>query len=145
MDTSSPLPDKLESNEESYYFAYSATLRIFGDLPNLDEISTALRLQPTHTHRMGDRKRDSSSFPHDMWSFTPPLDKSEPLGKHIDTLWELIKPHKHYLLELKKSATVDVFLGYRLDCETAGIDVPHTSLEMFLELEIPFGISIVVA
>ena len=79
-----------------------------------------------------------------MWSFTPPLDKSEPLENHIDTLWELIKPHKHYLLELKKSATVDV-LGYRSDCETAGIEVAHTSLEMFLELEIPFGISIVVA
>jgi Domain of unknown function (DUF4279) len=73
------------------------------------------------------------------------LDESEPLEKHIDTLWALIKPHKHYLLELKKLVTVDVFLGYRSDCETAGFELPHTSLEMFLELEIPFGISIVIA
>jgi hypothetical protein len=113
MDTSSPLRDSLASNEEGYYFAYSATLRIFGDLLNLDEISTALRLQPTHTNRKGNNNEDSSSFPHDMWSFTPPLGKSEPLGKHIDTLWELVKPHKHYLLQLKKVANVDVFLAYR--------------------------------
>jgi hypothetical protein len=37
-----------------------------------------------------------------------------------------------------------VFLGYRSNCETAGFEVPHTSLEMFTELQIPFGISIVV-
>ena len=121
MDTSSALPDTSESNEEHYYFAYSATLRIFGDLPNLDEISNALSLRPTHTHRKGDQHRSGSPFSHDMWSFTPPLDESEPLEKHIDTLWSLVKPHKHYLLELKKLATVDVFLGYRSDCETAGI------------------------
>lgn len=132
-------------NEETYHFAYSATLRIFGNLSNFGEISSALRLQPTYTHRKGDHDRGGSSFPHDMWSFTPPLDKSERLGKHIDALWELIKPHKHYLLELKKSATVDVFLSYRSDCETAGVEVPHTSLGMFLELEIPLGISVVVA
>ena len=79
-----------------------------------------------------------------MWSYDPPLDKSEPLHKHIDALWESIEPHKEYLLELKKQATVDVFLGYRSDCETAGVEVPHTSLQIFVELEIPFGLSIIV-
>jgi hypothetical protein len=39
---------------------------------------------------------------------------------------------------------VDVFLGYRSNCDTAGIEVPHTSLEMFSELQIPFGLSIIV-
>jgi len=48
------------------------------------------------------------------------------------------------LLELKKSLTVDVFLGYRSSCDHAGIEVPHTSLEMFTELEIPFGVSIII-
>lgn len=140
MNTSSSLPDNAAPDEEAYYFAYSATLRIFGDLPNLDKISSALNLQPTHTHKKGD-----PPFSHDMWSYTPPVDTSQPLEEHIDTLWALLKPHKRYLLDLKKSATVDVFLGYRSNCETAGIEVPHASLEMFVELEIPFGISIIVA
>ena len=80
----------------------------------------------------------------DMWSYSPPVEKSEPLHRHIDALWLKLKPHKHYLLELKKSLNVDVFCGYRSNCDTAGLEVPHTSLEMFIELEIPFGVSIIV-
>jgi hypothetical protein len=38
-----------------------------------------------------------------------------------------------------------VFLGYRSDCDTAGVEVPYTSLEIFIELEVPFGLSIIVA
>jgi len=79
-----------------------------------------------------------------MWSYTPPVDESAPLHKHIDALWAKLKPHKQYLLELRKSATIDVFLGYRLNCDSAGVVVPHTSLEMFSDLEIPFGLSIIV-
>jgi hypothetical protein len=131
--------------EEDTYFAYSATLRIFGDISDMDEISATLGLQPTDSHRKGER-RDSraAAYRHDMWSYSPRVDKSEPLHKHIDALWLLLKPHRHYLLKLKKSVTVDVFLGYRSNCDTAGIEVPHTSLEMFSELEIPFGVSIIV-
>jgi hypothetical protein len=133
--------------EEETYFAYSATLRVFGEIPNLDAISAALALQPTHTHRKGDRRgrsNPSSSFPNDMWSYTAAVEKSEPLHKHIDALWTKLKPHKPYLLELKKTVTVDVFLGYRSNCDNAGVEVPHTSLQMFSELEIPFGVSIIV-
>jgi len=80
-----------------------------------------------------------------MWSYTPPVDKSEALHRHIDALWSALRPHKQYLLKLKKTLSVDVFLGYRTNCDTAGIEVPYTSLQMFLELKIPFGISIIVA
>ena len=59
-------------------------------------------------------------------------------------LWERLRPHKEYLLGLKKSVTVDVFLGYRSNCDHCGVEVPHTSLEMFWELKIPFGLSIIV-
>jgi hypothetical protein len=131
--------------DEKTYFAYSATLRIFGDIPNLEEITTRLGLQPTNTHRKGDKPGSKSpGYRHDMWAYTPSLDKSELLEKHIDVLWEKLKPHKHYLLGLKESLTVDVFLGYRSNCDHAGIEVPHTSLEMFTELEIPFGVSIII-
>ena len=79
-----------------------------------------------------------------MWSYSPTLDESEPLAKHINALWEKLKPHKEYLLGLKKSVTVDVFLGYRSNSGTAGFEVPCSSLEMFTELEIPFGVSVIV-
>ncbi len=131
--------------EEATYFAYSATLRLFGDIPNMDEISATLGLQPTNSHRKGGRRGSRSPvYRDDMWSYTPPVDKREPLRQHIDALWVKLRPHKRYLLGLKKSLSVDVFLGYRSNCDTAGIQVPHTSLEMFSELEIPFGVSIIV-
>lgn len=133
-----------ERKEESY-FAYSATLRISGDIRTMEEISATLGLQPTHSHRKGDRlSPKAATYRQDMWSYSPPLDASDALHKHIDALWLKLKPHKRYLLRLKKSLNVDVFVGYRSNCDTAGIEVPHTSLEMFTELEIPFGVSIIV-
>src|SRR5215469_11731403 len=139
-----PLDDRTEARNEEYRFAYSATLRVFGSGLDLDAISTALKLRPTHVHRIGEKRKHLPAWKHDMWSYDAPVDKSEPLHKHIDALWARMRPHKDYLLELKRHATVDVFLGYRSDCGTAGVEVPHTSLEMFIELEIPFGLSIIV-
>lgn len=131
--------------EEDTFFAYSATLRIAGEISNMDEISATLGLSPTHSHRKGEKRgAKAAGYRHDMWSYSPPVEKSEPLHRHIDALWLKPKPHKRYLLELKKSLNVDVFVGYRSNCDTAGIEVPHTSLEMFIELEIPFGVSIIV-
>jgi hypothetical protein len=58
--------------EEDTYFAYSATLRIFGDISNLDEISTKLGVQPTNSHRKGERRSDrAATYRHDMWSYSP--------------------------------------------------------------------------
>lgn len=144
MDTKSPIHTGTEANNEKYNFAYSATLRVFGSSLDFDGISAALNLMPTQVHRKGERGRLTRPWEHDMWSFDPPIEKHEPLHKHIDALWERLKPHKDYLLELKNHVAVDVFLGYRSDCQTAGVEVPHTSLEMFIELEVPFDLSIVV-
>jgi hypothetical protein len=40
--------------------------------------------------------------------------------------------------------TVDVFLGYRSDRDHAGVELPWQSLAMFVELQVPFEISIIV-
>jgi Domain of unknown function (DUF4279) len=131
--------------EEDTFFAYSATLRIAGDTSNIDEISATLGLSPTHAHRKGERRgAKAAPYRQDMSSYSPPVEKSEPLHRHIDALRLKLKPHKPYLFELKKSLNIDVFVGYRTNCDTAGIEVPYSSLEMFTELEIPFGISIIV-
>jgi len=136
----------MESNAPSagYFFAYSASLRISADSLDLDAISAKLGLVPTHTHRKDVPSEHGAAYRHDMWCYDAPVEKSEPLFRHIDELWRTLKPHKEYLLQLKKEAAVDVFLGYRSDCETAGVEVPHSSLEMFFALQIPFGLSIIV-
>jgi hypothetical protein len=149
----------IEPDEDACWFKSSATLRIFGPTLDLDAITRTLGLSPTHTHRRGDRRPhkpqsdDECKWYYDdymwsyndyMWSYDSPVPGDRPLDVHIQTLWAHIKPHRVYLMGLKDRYTVDVFCGYRSNCETAGIEVSHRSLEMFMQLEIPFGLSIIV-
>ena len=73
------------------------------------------------------------------------VNESEPLHTHIDALWAAVRERKQYLLDLKRTATVDVFCGYRSNCDTAGVEVPYQSLQIFQELQVPFGLSIIIA
>lgn len=131
--------------DEASYFAYSATLRIFGAQLNFAEIERHLGLSPTNTHRKGDQRRPTSPpYPHDMWSYKSAVLEERSLAEHITVLWQDIKHATAYLHSLKQIATVDVFLGYRSNVDHAGVEVPHTCLEMFTTLEIPFGISIII-
>jgi hypothetical protein len=135
-----------EQQDEKIYFAYSASLRIFGHITDLDEITQRLGVVPTYTHRQSDRRGPNAPlYKHDMWSYTAPVKTTEPLHVHIDALWNIFREHKQYLLQLKRDLTVDVFLGYRSNCDHAGVEVPYQSLEMFRELQVPFGLSIIVA
>ncbi len=80
-----------------------------------------------------------------MWCYTAPVGESEPLHVHIDVLWNTFRERKQHLLHLKRDLTVDVFLRYTSNCDNAGVEVPYQSLEMFRGLQVPFGLSIVVA
>jgi hypothetical protein len=48
------------------------------------------------------------------------------------------------LKKLKERLNVDIFCGYRSDCETAGFEFDHRALIIFTELEAPFGVSVIV-
>ena len=135
-----------QRGNEHCYFCYSASLRIFGVIDDLDEISNKLGLRPTHSHRRGEPRSPSSPHPfeHDMWVYDAPVDEVEPLHIHIDALWNALRPHRDYLLLLKQSLTVDVFLGYRSNSDTAGVEIPYQSLEIFMQLRLSLGLSIIV-
>src|SRR5687767_3704079 len=89
--------------EVEYYFHHHATLRIFGVIEDLDSISRVLGVDPTHTHRRGERVgRYSWSYEHDMWSYTADVPEQRPLTEHLDALWLIVAPHLGYLKGLKK-------------------------------------------
>jgi hypothetical protein len=143
------LRDFLKNNnipeDDKLYFNYSATLRIRGDIGNLDDITRLLGIQPTRTHKKGERKGPRSpEYKDDFWCFSPNIDEEKELSDHIDGLWDAIKNKKDVLLKLKEELKIDVFLGYRSNCDTAGIEIPYRCLELFNELKIPFGISIII-
>lgn len=135
-----------EESDEEAYFNYSATLRIFGDGVPFEEIAQRLGVTPTNWHRKGEQRRPNSvPYQSDLWSYQSPLLETEPLANHIDALWQVVRPAVAYLKALKTHFTVDVFCGYRSNCDTAGFEVSHTCLELFTALEIPFGVSVIIA
>ena len=128
------------------YFKFSVTLRVHGDAVPFAEIEQALGVTPTHAHRKGQRRGPRSpAYRDDAWHYEPPVPDAEPLAHHLDALWAVVQPAVGYLKGLKHQCKIDVFCGYRSNCDTAGFEVPHTSLELFAALEVPFGVSVVIA
>jgi hypothetical protein len=135
-----------EEPDEPNYFCFSATLRIHGDGVPFEEISQRLGVQPTHLHRKGERRGPRSPvYRDDAWLFQPSLLETEPLERHLEALWRVVRPHVEYLKALKQRFKVDVFCGYRSNCDHAGFEVSHRCLELFTALEVPFGVSVIVA
>ncbi len=135
-----------EEPDEANYFRFSATLRIHGDGVPFQEISERLGVEPTHLHRKGEHRGPRSpAWRDDAWHFEPAVPETEPLERHIEGLWQVVRPHVEYLKALKQRFKVDVFCGYRSNCDTAGFEVSHKFLELFTALEVPFGVSVIIA
>lgn len=139
--------DAVAPEGEEPYFCFCATLRIFGDIGDLEAIGRQLGLQPKRMYRKGERKspRRADVWPRDGWLYRPPVDESRPLEEHIMALWDVLRPHIAFLKALKQKHEVDIFCGYRSNSCTAGFDVSHECLGLFIELEIPFGVSVIIA
>lgn len=131
--------------EDDLYFCYFASLRISGDIKSIEEITDIVGVQPTHTHRKGE-KRSNLAKPnkHDMWCFEPHIDENEKLTKHLCALWAAIGQNAHRIKKLKDKYNVDIFCGYRSNCDHAGFELTPQSLTIFQELEIPFNVSVIV-
>jgi len=128
------------------YFCYCAVLRIHGHNVPFDEISQRLGVQPTLVRRQGERRRPRSpAYRDDAWQYKPAVPETEPLERHLELLWLVVRPQVDYLKALKRLYRVDVFCGYRSNCDQAGFEVPHQCLELFIALEIPFGVSVIIA
>jgi hypothetical protein len=135
-----------EEPEEANYFCFSATLRIHGDGVPFQEIGERLGVEATHIHRKGEHHGPRSpAWRDDAWHFKPALPETEPLQCHIEALWEVVRPQVEYLKALRQRFKVDVFCGYRSNCDSAGFEVPHKCLELFTALEVPFGVSVIIA
>ena len=137
---------KYVNSEEPVFRRFRASLRISGDGLDLDEISRTLGLMPTHTHRKGElRKPHSKTWPNDAWHYEAQIDHERPLDEHIMAIWDAVRPQIPYLRNLKRDFKVDIFCGYRSNSSTAGFNVDHRCLGLFAELEIPFGVSVIIS
>lgn len=128
------------------YFHFSASLRIHGEGLDLDAITTAMGLRPTHTHKKGElRHPGGHPYRDDAWHYSADLPEAAPLDAHLQELWVDVAPAREFLLSLKSKYRVDVFCGYRSDSDQAGFQVEPKSLAIFTSLEIPLGVSVIIA
>lgn len=125
-------------------FEFSASLRIFGKELDFDDVSKQLNLTPSDVRRRGEGVGVDLPSKIDMWCYTVPVDRERPLGDHISALWDAIRPHIPYLKLLKQRYTVDVFCGYISDSDIAGFEIDQQSLGLFLELDVPLQVSVIV-
>jgi len=134
-----------EEPDEANYFCFCAVLRIHGEGVPFEEISQRLGVRPTNQHRKGERRGPRSpAYRDDAWQFQPALPETEPLERHIEALWQVVRPQLEFLRALKQRFQVDVFCGYRSNCDHAGFEVSHRCLELFTALEVPLGVSVIV-
>jgi Domain of unknown function (DUF4279) len=131
--------------KDEYFFTYSATFRVFGDTIDSEEITGALGVIPTYTHKRGEVGLLKQKHQFDAWFFKANVDRQLPLEAHLLSLWETLEKHKAYLINLKNHYELDVFCTYSSNCSTGGIRVNHHSLKICTELEVPLEISIVVS
>ena len=130
--------------QEEPWFAFSARLRIQAEVLDFEEISRTLGVQPTHMHRQGERRGPRSpAWKDDAWHYQPPVEEARPLTEHLQARWAVVKPQVPYLRSLKQRHKVDVFCGYRSNNQTAGFEVDYRCLELFMALEVPFGVSVI--
>lgn len=129
------------------YFAYSASLRVMNAPELHNEISKITGIEPSECHCIGDiaNVKSGRKWENDIWIISSPLSKYKDLTEHLRWLQKKIKPHfKYFKMLIKKGVKIDIFCGYSSDCDTAGFCIKPEALEIFVELEIPLEVSVIV-
>lgn len=96
--------------QESYTTAPVA-FTIAGIGLDLDGISKALGLNPTHTHRVGEVGPIGKLYQHDMWQLDSPLTDVN-LDDHLKWLEGKLRPGYDFIQSLRGKADVHVYCGY---------------------------------
>jgi hypothetical protein len=137
--------DKSVDFDDKPIVSVSASFRIFGTIEDLSEITRALWLKPTDTHKKGDlRSSTAEPYEHDMWSLTAPVPPEEPLEKHLIWLEEQLSPRKDYIRKLTNSCNVDIFCAYTAESDQGGFDLSNNTLSVFTDLGIKMCVSIII-
>ena len=94
-------------------------------IPDLHKLTRRRGVRPNQLSSQGDRRAPTARpQQHDLWLYKVSLQEDAPLPVPSDESWNVFRPRRDSLLERKKQLTVDVSLGYRTTCQTAGGAAP---------------------
>ncbi len=131
-----------KNSNDTEYRIFSAGLRI-KNAPELhDEISKILK--PTHVHKKGEKKIKEKVWDNDIWLLDSPLSDEKDLTEHILWIWEQIKPHINYFMDLKKKGVeMDLFCSFTTDSDQDGFTLDARTYEFINKLQLNIEFSII--
>lgn len=132
--------------ERQPYFHFGASLRVMGCSARHSEIAQVLNIEPTSVRIASDASNSTSSGRNgkDVWVLSSPLAETDELDLHLQWLWERCKDHEGYIRELATECDVDVFCGYRSNCDQAGFELSPQSLDLMSRLGVRMSVSVIV-
>jgi hypothetical protein len=126
-------------------FHFDASFRVSGLGHLHNEISDRTGLLPDICYLKGENKYPNSKTSKvkskiDIWTIKSPLDDDNDLGKHLDWIWDTIKPHKRYFKQLiKKADWADILLGCRTKHMYPVLFVDKIHLNILKDLDLSIG------
>ena len=137
-----------DSESLDVYFAHSAALRVMNAPERHAEIEEITGLEPARTHRRGEvaHEKTGRRWENDIWVLASPLGEEAESSEHLGWLWQRVRPHKDYFRSLVESGVeVDVFCGYRSNCDHCGFSLEPDAVEIARELGVRLEFSIIIA
>ncbi len=129
---------------EKRYERYSATLRIFGKIEEMNVIGMRLGLEPTRVRRRGEPVEGTSErLELDFWEMTAPVTKDRPLEDHLAWLKSRLVPRGYVLRDIRTALTVDLFCEYRSNHDQGGFSLSPEALAWLVELGIGLDVAVV--
>lgn len=138
----------LLNKEPETYFSYSASLRVLDAPERHREIEEVTGLKPSHVHMKGELAHEKSKrrWENNIWLLSSPLEETSELAEHLNWLWQQVQPHQAYFRSLIESgAKVDIFCGYRSNCDHSGFSIDPGALEIAQKLDVRLEFSVIVA
>lgn len=111
------------------------------------EIEEVTGLKPSHVHIRSEsvNKRSKHRWKNNIWLLSSPLEATVELSEHLNWLWQQTQPHKVYFRSLIKSGVkVDIFCGYRSNCDHSGFGVNPSTIEIAKELDVRLEFSVII-
>jgi|HubBroStandDraft_4_1064222.scaffolds.fasta_scaffold25122_2 hypothetical protein len=103
-------------------FQSRASLRIYGGGLTPEEVTTALKIQPTRTSVNNENLG--------MWTYSTKdhVNNLLPLAAHLKHLIDLLSPNRDSLILLQKNFSTDVLCYFASQSDTGGFDLPAAVL-----------------
>jgi uncharacterized protein DUF4279 len=121
-----------------------ASIRIFGETLQPEEIGAALGLKATRTHSKGQPRspRFKAVWRESFWSLQSPLGKDRDLASHLRWLLDTLEPKLTVIRSLSEKYQVNLFCGLISGNGEGGFTLDSTTLARIAKLGVPLVVDL---